>query len=82
MRSPSNLPISAGDAVPLGEALVQNALVAGETIAVVLLSRHQVVARRVDVDAVERIQPHQQIVLDRRRAARPCRPVFQRGSAL
>ena len=36
----------------LRKALVQNAFIAGETIAVVLQSRHQVVAQRFDVDAV------------------------------
>src|SRR5713226_7235185 len=48
----------------------------------VLQPRHEVGAQRIDVDAVKRVEPHEQIVLDRRRAARPRRPVPQRRSAL
>ena len=48
----------------------------------VLQPRHQVGTQGIDVDAVERIKPHQQIILDRSRAAWAGRPVPQRGSAL
>ena len=41
--------------------------------------RHQVGAQWFDVDAVERIEPHQQVVLDRGRHARPRGPVPERG---
>src|SRR6202795_3092652 len=54
----------------------------GQTVAMVLQPRHEVGAQRIDVDAVKRVEPHEQIVLDRRRAARPRRPVPQRRSAL
>src|SRR5216684_6681792 len=48
----------------------------------VLQPRHEVGAQGIDVDAVKRVEPHEQIVLDRRRAARPRRPVPQRRSTL
>src|ERR1700737_1798258 len=54
----------------------------GQTVAVVFQPRHEVGAQGIDVDAVERKKPHEQIVLDRRRAARPRRPVPQRRSTL
>src|SRR2546421_3075172 len=57
------------------ESLIEEALVAGETVAVMFQSRHQVGAQRLDVDAVERIQPHQKVVLDRGRNAWPGGPM-------
>src|SRR5436853_1837760 len=64
------------------EALFEDALIAAETVAVVLESSHKVGAQRFNIDAVKRIETDEQIVLDRRRAAWPGCPVLQRGSAL
>src|SRR6266545_4632338 len=63
----------------LGETFVEQALVAGETVAVMFQPRHQVGAQRFDVDAVERVEPHQKVVLDRGWNARPGGPMPERG---
>eukprot|EP01035_Chromulina_nebulosa_P036629 gene36628-biopygen24095 len=58
-----------------------DAVIAVGAVAVMLHACHQVVAQRIDIDAVECVEPDQKVVLHGGRAARPGGPVPQGGAA-
>src|SRR6202041_1309281 len=57
-------------------------LIAFIAVAMMFLPRHQVGAQRFDVDRIERINPNQEIVLDRRRRRGARGPMAERSFAL